>query len=368
MCDNNTVDYVTLEEYDELNKKLFPIKPLGHYNIINSKLLLKFKNELVPLSLAATLLASLSGCASDTELTTKGLSKIGIETTMENEEYGLYKITEKDLGENTIYNNFDFSSIGDYPYSVLCTPGEFDKYVGKSNVTFNDLREAVKSNKNIPDDVAGIIIEGIDNLEAADFKINYSTLEYNLQKLNVKCVGVEDMLNANATGEFDRYTCTMLINSQTKDTPVYKHTIIHEILGHGSTIAYDSEKKVLCDVLSSYIKIDEKGNIADIYLYYGKFASEGIADTISSIAENKKFDYNISGYSTQIYDLTTLCSSVGISIEDFANYGIDYLTDKMIEKGIENPYQLILSLDNTVILYQSNVCLQSDSTPMLISY
>ena len=92
---------------------------------------------------------------------------------------------------------------------------------------------------------------------------------------------------------------------------------------------------------------------------------EGIADVITSIANKKKIKI---GYTTCIYELTTLCSSVGITVEDYANYGIEYLTKKMLDQGIDNPYQVITALDNTSLLLQQDALIQSNSTDIIMYY
>ena len=364
--DNNKTDYVTLEEYRDINRLLFSFKPIKKFNKMNCKALIKFKNELISLTVASSMLLTMSGCATGADKTAEGLSKIGIEVTCANEENDFYKITKIDLAEEKTYANIDFSSFEDQPVSVTCTPGNFDDYIGNSNVSFDDLRETIKNNKNIPDDVSVILNEGIDNLESANFNMNYSALQYNLSRLKIEELTDETLIEY-AAGTFDPITGVMELNTSLKDKTDYKSTVIHEIIGHGSTMAYDKESGVYCNVCVDYLKIEGNGVILGAY-EYGFFGIEAIADTITSIALNQKINMDISGYPTQIYDLTTLCSSVGVSIEDYANYGVEYLTEKMSEHGIDNPYEIITSLDDILALYRTNSLLQANSTDLFKDY
>lgn len=363
---NNNVDYVTMEEYININNTLFSAKFLTGYKRIEVKPLIKIKNKLISLSLATSILLSLSGCAKGNDKTINGLSEIGIETSIISNDYDIYKVTGANLDNKTKYGNVDFSFFSDTPFSVICTPSIFGDYVGKSNISYNDLKNTIKNNDNIPKDVKNIINEGIENLEKENFNMNYSVLDYNLERLTVEYVDPQE-INNNA-GIFDAYTSTAKINKEIKDKLFFsKEILIHEIIGHGSTRAYDKEKGIYCDVTVLYLNIDENGSISDAY-NYGAFGVEGIADIITSIANKKKIKTNDAGYTTNVYELSTLCSSVGITVEDYANNGIEYLTNKMLEQGIDNPYQIITSLDNTALLLQQNSLIQSNSTSVFIDY
>ena len=359
--ENDNLDYVTVEEYKDINHALFSFKPLIGYRKFEIEPLIRIKDKLVSLSVAAAILLTLSGCGKGIEKTTDELNKMGIETISIGSNNSIYKIAKANLDKKTTYSNADFSGFSNIPFSITCTPGNFGDYVGKQNVTFEDLKTTVKNNDNIPNEIKTIINEGIENLEKSNFVINYSALEFNLARLKVEYVEPSEINNIN--GIFDTYTSTVKINKEiNKDS--LKEVLIHEIIGHGSTRAYDKEKGILCDVGSLCLNIDENGCLSDSY-YYGAFGMEGIADVITSIANKKKIKI---GYTTYIYELTTLCSSVGITVEDYANYGIEYLTKKMLDQGIDNPYQVITALDNTSLLLQQDALIQSNSTDIIMYY
>ena len=359
--ENDKLDYITIEEYKDINQVLFSLKPLVGYRMFEIEPLIRIKDKLVTLTVAASILITLSGCVKGIEKTTEELNKLGIETVIVSAENDIHKITKVNLDKKTTYNNADFSGFSNTPFSVICTPGTFGNYIGTQNVTFEDLKTTVKSNNNIPDDIKTIINEGIDNLEIANFNMNYSALKYNLEKLRVEYVEPQEINYVN--GIFDTFAATAKINKEIDKTQL-KEVLIHEIIGHGSTRAYDKEKEILCDVGSLYLSIDENGGLTDVH-NYGAFGMEGIADVITSIANNKKIK---TSYTTHVYELTTLCSSVGISIEDYANYGVEYLTEKMLEQGIDNPYQVITTLDNTALLLEQNALIQSNSTDLIMYY
>ena len=362
---NNKIDLVSLEEYAIINKALFGLKKQYGYTTIEIEPLMRLKKGLVSLSVAGSILLTLSGCSKGIDKTTKGLENIGIETSVVNDEFEIYRMTKANLGEKVEYANINFSSLSDTPFSLICTPSDFGKYVGKSNVSFDDLRTTLKNNSNVPEEIKIIINEGIDNLERENFNINYSALDYNLERLTVEYVEPQEI--NNTSGVFDHFTSKVKVSNKINDKQDFsKDVLIHEIIGHGSTGAYDKEKGVICSIEPIYLIMDKDGSIYDLF-NYGSFGNEGIADIITSVATNKKIKPG-KGYTTNVYELATLCSSVGISVEDYANYGVEYLTEKMLEHGIENPYQLLTTLDNKTSLLLQNALIQSNSTELFMDY
>ena len=129
-----------------------------------------------------------------------------------------------------------------------------------------------------------------------------------------------------------------------------KKTITHEILGHGSTIAYIPDK-VYCTVAGMNMFLDENG-MASSSGITGHFMEESIADLISAYAIKQKLFGEDNDYTFETYAFSALCRSADCYITDFANGGVDYLIKCMQNKGITNPYQTILSLDSESMYFR----------------
>lgn len=118
---------------------------------------------------------------------------------------------------------------------------------------------------------------------------------------------------------------------------------MHEVLGHGSTIAY-IPGEVYCDVARGYISMDKDG-IPISAGRLGDFSMESIADVIACYAFNQKVSYDMADYTAETYAFATLCKSSGCSIDDFIDNGMEQLTDCMNKSGIRDPYTTLLKLD-----------------------
>ena len=362
------LDYITLEEYIGINKDIFSI-----HNVLNKKChilpepLIKIKNKLVPYLLVGSLLFSLTGCASGKEKTKEGLSDIGIEIEDVSDQNDYYLITKIDDSDKKNYGGVDYSELKEIHFSKKYTPAEFGKYIGKENVSFDDLREVTKGNENIPEEIKELILSGIENLEEQDFNINYAVLYYNLKRMNVHYVYSSETFGNS--GLFYYTTSEVRINNNIKNgmSNYEKKVILHEILGHGSTSAYNEEDQVLCNLTNLYLEIDESGKDSGFSIF-GASLDEGMADIISSISLGRPLQQDEYGYPTFMYAISLFCSTLDISIEEFANNGINYLIDKMKEKGIANPYQLIARIDNTFTLIRNNMNEIIENTDLFTDY
>lgn len=394
--DNNTLFNVTLEEYIDINRSLFSPNPLYGHKKINIKPLIKFKKELITLGLASTIIAGLTGCGEkdyheyltedvkieknieeepivvepketgNLEETIQGLRNIGIRVEDISELNDMYNLSSIVLADKTSYGVVDFSQNINNPYETKCAPNKFGKYIGIENVTYDDLKNVVKQNNNIDDNIKEIINTGLDNLKEANFNMDLTTLYYNLSRLTVEYVNPEEI--NGAYGLFNHLDGSVKINNIVKDDPkVASEVLIHEIIGHGSTRAYDPNKRIMVDISDMYITIDEKGAITEAGCL-GFSGLEAIADAITSIATQKKINVDSGGYTTEVYELITLCSSLDISLADYANSGVDLLIWKMKEKGIDNPYLIIRSMDDTSLLMMQDSLIQANQTDLFIDY
>lgn len=371
---NGELDFVTLEEYKDIMKDVFSFgkieKWIAHLSVPT---FVKVKNKLVPFALIGTLL--LSGCTTTPKPTTeqkteneyystteKELSSIeahfssaGIELEDVSDLNDFYCITSVSKEGPSKYNNYDFSDLRDIGYKELCTPATFRNYIDldKKEITFDDLREVTRENENITGELEKIIIEGLDNLEKSGFNMDYSVLYYNLKKMTIEYVDEEETFGNSGIFYFETATVKINDNLKGKMTDYSKGVLLHEIIGHGSTKAYIEDKEILCTCDKHYMDLDENGAIIDFW-DFGRFADEAIAQIIESKTMGGPLtEKDDPTYSSLVYGLSLFCSTLDISVEDFANYGIDLIVDKMKENGIENPYQYICYLDNKSRLVES---------------
>lgn len=348
-------DYPDVEEYLELNKLYNSGFVVYGTKTINIKPMVRVKEKLVPLVVASSLLFSLVGCGT-IEDTTKSLADNGIyleDGIIKNDN--LYILSKIDKGAKS--NDYlDISQIKDYPYSKQCVPAEFSKIMGLENITYNDIRDAINGNKNIKEEDKKILLDAIDNLEKKNFNMDLAVLYYNLINLKIDYRPIDEF--SNLAGYFNHFTKTAIIvdefaedNNQNKD--IRKITLIHEIIGHGSTRTYfPDEDGILCDISYNSVNINEKGSITGTGTI-GHTFMEAIAEMITYYGTNKEISYGDSGYIVEMYYLQALCNSNGVSMVDFANNGINYLMTKMLENNVKDPQFLIMIGDIKLQLLQS---------------
>ena len=206
-------------------------------------------------------------------------------------------------------------------------------------------------------------MDGINNLENANFNMDLSVLYYNIKNLKV-----EYSKNTDENAGYFNHLSSTAILSETLQGDELKEIVIHEILGHGMTRTYMSENNgMFFDVATPYVQINDKGIIESAGTL-GHFSLEGIADIITSIATGDKLRTDKASYTTEAYSLCTLCASVGIELDEFANKGIGFLIEKMQKKGIDNPYKIIMTLDSQTELYANNELYKCNNTEFFIKY
>ena len=161
-------------------------------------------------------------------------------------------------------------------------------------------------------------------------------------------------------GTFDCFNHEIKLCNDIKDNDKYNNdkynlVFLHEMLGHGMTDAYYDEMKVYCSIDQPVIIKDDNGNIAGNSLY-GQAFTEAMAQIITVTALNKQLTKErISYYDLCMVQLLMLCEDNNCSIVDYANNGVNYLTDKMKENDINDPNGIIAvasyNLYNDVIDY-----------------
>ena len=404
--ENNTLCNVTLEEYIDINKTYFSPRIVKGNKKIKIEPLIRFKNKLITLSMAASIMFSLAACGktealtieptevpnevvvqeatvdqsvekisspeeveiveTDIEKTIRELKSIGVYVENISPDVDLYRINGVELKE-PVYQGIDFTPLASARYYNQVTPGEYGEYIGKKDVTYRDVKIALFKNENVDDETKQILLSGITNMENKNFNIDLSVLYYNMERLNVTYL--EPGALGYNIGVFDHISGCMYLdkNINNMDAKKKAEIIRHEALGHGSTRAYNEEQELMVDVMDPYLEIDEQGVVRNAG-FLGHFGVEGIADAITSIANDKLLTGGSEAYITEVYELSTLCSSVGLTIEDFANGGVELLINRMKEVGIDNPIQYISTFDNTTEMMMKNFLVQADLTDTFVEY
>lgn len=309
-----------------------------------------FKRKVTAILLSTSLLGSIVGCSSKDNFITKLEDKGFSIETINYDDNTLYKIENNDT---KYFENIDDESIGyktflPYDYNTLYTPLEFSNYMGYSNITWNDIRNTLNSNNNLDKDIKDIILKGINNLEKNKYDINLGVLKYNLESLTIEYV--ENIYGVNnVPAVFYPDEQKVIVNSQYIDNPSYERVLYHEVLGHGSSMAYIKDNGgIFCSNSFETILVENK----DIYGYsvFGNSFGEALADYVSYLATDRKISYIESNYLPTLYFLKILCDSNGISMEKYANEGIKCLTDKMNSNGMSNQIELINYMDMKLYL------------------
>ena len=409
--ENNTLCNVTLEEYMDINRTYFSPRIVKGNKKVQIEPLIRFKNKLITLSMASAIALSLAGCGTkdvsnkvpvtpavsveqsvedvtsqnevteekevtpeeveipqtDLEVTIADLAKLGISVEQVSPDVDIFKINSIDLQDETMYQGINFAPLGSVKYDSQVTPGEFGNYIDKKNVTYDDVKQALADNTKLPDNLKAIIYDGLTNMQTSGFNMDLSALYYNINRMDVVYVVPGEL--GNNIGEYDHISGAVYLDEDLNKYPENeaKEILIHEILGHGATRAYNEEKNVMCDIMDTYLEIDEQGVIRNAG-FLGHFGVEGIADAITTIATGQKLDPASASYAMEVYELSTLCASNGMSIADYANGGVEVLVDKMNQNGIGDTYRTLSIFDNLTELMMQNAVVSADMTDTFVDY
>lgn len=375
ISENGKLDYPTLTEYNELaaqysfdsclrinhgyKKHTFSIEPKIYVG-----------KKLTSLALAASMIFGISGCSSPKDALTE-FAENGVCLEQMEDDSSMYKMTGVDI---TKINRFNSLNINADHFSnksfKTCVPGTFYKYYGVEKAGWNEVYNTLE-NANIPDKIKKIIYDGLKKLEKSNFNMDLTVLNYNLEKLTVKFVEKE-ALPLGVAGMFVADGSIVSINKTADlDDPATKLILLHEILGHGMTMAYAPENGgISCSLYDSYYTIDDNKLTGSGKL--GMSIFEAIPDIISALASGTKLDCQEGGYEIEVYTLQAISASLNCEISDIANYGVDYLIKLMQENKIDDPYSYIMSIDTQFDFgYQSQVeGILDDSTceTLLVEY
>ena len=353
------MQYPTIEELVDLMTQFNFKKFVGVYKfeLPSFKPMVYVKKKLVPVAVALSMLfPNISG--NDFDIDT--YPKNGIQLQQMNGEENLYEVTGVDT--NLMNGKFEWLTpeyLGNMSYEKTCSPIEFSNYTGEKNLTWEDIEKTIEEMK-ADEELKAILQDGVKNLKQREFNFDLAVLNYNLKNLQIKRVDPKELEEICAGATFQANGSIMTIPDDFEfncDDDSCRKLIQHEILGHGSTLAY-IPNQVYCTINNFYLNIDENGNLNSCGKL-GTSASEAIADLISSYSSNIKNDFENS-YTIEVYALSTLLKANNYSIDDFVNYGINGLIQKMKEQGINNPMQYIMKLDKEKEFMFENVALGQD--------
>ncbi len=316
------------------------------------KLLKKGKMVLVPTVLAGSIL--FTGCGTKTNTDTKNISienakEIGLE--LDDTEYMLSGNKTHFINGSPIISS-DTIAINtniDLPYTFkkVCSVEEFGKYVGEENTTWEDINNTL-DNVNIDNTIKEILRKGINNLQKNNFNMNLNVLNYNLKKLKIEFGDYGETLK----GQFQQNTGKVLVNNSIVNTEKYENIIIHEILGHGMTMAYTDKDGGITTSPEMEIALVENDNIVYISALGSAF-KEAIAQIITSKACNQKYTSEDTHYVVYVHYLDLLLNSLNIKEYDYASKGTKYLVDQMKKNGILDAVDYIHDIDCKMIYFES---------------
>ena len=310
----------------------------------------KFKSKTISFVLSSTILGTMVSCSNNIEerLSRKG---INIEVINEYQDNNLYKMNsfDTDVINEFDRNNFIINNTPSVDYSLLCTPIEFGNFTNEYNISYDDIRNTI-SNIDIDTNIKNLLLKGINNLEKNEFNMNLEVLNYNLKRLKIIYSDelVEEMNQAVA--KFEPEDGLVTISSDAFESPGFEEIFFHEVLGHGMTIAYIPEKDLLCSTCFTTCIIEDnkyKGNYV-----VGRALDEALAEIIRKYAANTKIDNEETFYTPCVYSLLILLKSNNISIEEYANNGVEYLMEKLKENNLGRQIDYIKNLDKK-LLYMS---------------
>ena len=303
------------------------------------------KKIISPVLLAGLVGVGTFGCSNKNESKNTSITteKTTINTDM-TDAYTLEKI--KDDGFLYTVKTYDAEKSKNQPYemknikksyNVKCTPAEFKNYVEEKDITWEDLKLTVEKS-NFDEYHKSLLVRGINDLQKNNFNIDLSVINYNLKNIEVEYV---DSYKENISGTFDCFEHKMTLLKNIPNKKRYEIVFLHEMLGHGMTDAYIEESKVYCSIDAPTYVIDENNNYVG-YSLYGQAFTEATAQIIALTALDKDLcEEYISGYDLSMVELLMLCKDNNCGVDEYANYGVHRLIDKMKQNKVDNPYDIL---------------------------
>jgi len=318
------------------------------------RIIKKGKMVLIPFGMiGATILTGCSINNSDSKITRAhklGYEISSVDDSLHEFDGSLYKVEEFDA----------CSSSGEYYHATKYdTIKKFGSIVGEENVTWNDIKETIKS-RDFKDNYKDILLEGVNNLEKKLPNINLEVLNYNLKNINFENrIEKDENLSEEYTigGLFDSISHSIYIN----DSDDLRYTLYHEVLGHALTGAYTDLNGGAKTSFSDFYTVlynsnFETSDITSNAIELGLVFDEATAEIIAVLASGEKI-YSIKNgvdgpYDIYIAALQLILTSTNTSFTDFVNNGTESILKKMKNAGCESPINYLMDLENRKQLYQ----------------
>ena len=292
----------------------------------------KFKCRSISFILSTALLGSTIVSCSNNIKDKLSRDNINIEVIKEYNDNNIYKLDSfnYEVIDKLDKTDFIINNIPDVNYSIICTPNSFSKYTNEYNITYDDIRNTIDT-IDVDSNIKDILLRGINNLESNNFSMNLAVLNYNLKQLKIVYSDSYELSQAVAKYEV-------------KDSTVYLNC---KDVNHGMTSAYIKDKDVFC-CNSIPVCIIEDNKYRGNYVL-GRAFDEALAEIIRKNASNRKIDNEDTFYSPCIYSLLLLLQSNNITINEYANNGVEYLIDRLKNNNLDSQISFIKKLDKKLL-------------------
>lgn len=334
---------------------------------MNKKEMLKIKASLLALTCGAGML---SGCSITHE--SEKVNEILPITKIASEDgidfYAFERLTNDEANQIAKMEHMpskytDFFK--GYDYDVFCSPREFESYLNYGELCWGDIRSAVSNNPNFDDTLKQYLYDGINNLEARNYRLSLPVLYYNLSIM--KTDYIEDDKNNGlifTSASFKPNEHVVSINKKVMNDELFKGIFLHEVLGHGSTCAdlVTPDGKVINCGLEFPICVFKNGRPSSFSLL-GRCVTEASAEMIRSVATGRRIECFDTSYTFDEYTLLFLCNAMDISVNDVFMDGCKSLYEKSTEKNVPSCVSVIYNMD---LFDFSYFRMQNNSYPFVV--
>lgn len=234
-----------------------------------------------------------------------------------------------------------------YDYDVFCSPREFESYLNYGELCWGDIRSAVYNNPNFDDVLKQYLYEGINNLEARNYRLDLPVLYYNLSTMKTDYIEYDNNNGLIFTSSsFKPNEHVVSINKKVMNDESFKGIFLHEVLGHGSTCAdlVTSDGKNINCGLEFPICVFKNGR-PYLYSLFGRCVTEASAEMIRSVATGRRIENFDTSYTFDEYTLLFLCKAMDISVNDVFMDGCKCLYDKAAEKNVPSSVPILYNID-----------------------
>ncbi len=384
VIEEDKLEYPELDEFAELYK-IYNTYDINKVYCINLPIIMNKENKksgkikiepkvwvkgaLVSLAMAI----ALSGCAQDRVIASSSQSNSELENTSSSitvqipseEESSSPETTDLESNQNSQtkeeqedpiiqdLNSYGINTekltdnvyiIKEFFSDVYCTDvKDFKKYVDLKNPTYEDVKNIVINNQDIPEQYQEWLVEELNNLQEAMPDLDLTVLAYNMQRAKITYKTDEEIqavASENTMAYFVRQTGEIVVNPETAT----KWIIAHEVLGHGLTEAevdYNGNKIQKLTKMPTVIVKDDGTYTIELF---GNSMEEAKAEKIAEIASKGSLGENLA-YVSEEEQIRIFLEAIDMSLEEFIAKGNYGLYNKMKEVGIENPLEYIECAD-----------------------